>query len=89
MEEFGLTIAAFPLTAFVFMVTKGEDAQEVESVRAFYPDMVVTVGKLRDKFDFDTITLYGPKAYIDHLREPLERAYKDCKVTLAYAGNDD
>lgn len=89
MEEYGLTIAAFPLTAFVFMVTKGEDAQEVESVRAFFPGMLTTVSALREKFAFDAITLYGPKVYIDHLKEPLERNFKDCKVTLAYAGTEE
>lgn len=89
MEEYGLTIAAFPLTAFVFMVTKGDDAQEVESVRTFFPDMLTTVSTLREKFAFDTITLYGPKVYVDHLKEPLERNFKDCKVTLAYAGDGE
>lgn len=85
MEEttvYDIMIAAFPEAALNIIVTQGEDAAEVERVLAFEPDMVETIDGLIQRYGgFETATLYGPQAYIEHIRDTMVNSFDTAEVS--------
>lgn len=94
---YSLLIAAQPTVPIILMVTKGDDAKQVDSEKCFYPALVEKVEAKISEFDIDSITIYGPRTYITHIGDNLKQAlaakgdkqnFLSENIKLAYAGEE-
>lgn len=83
---FDLTIAAYPTTPLVLMVTEGQEAREVDGRKCFFPDMTDSVREMLDEYDIETITVYGPRTYAAHVASTLNKKFPDTIVSAEFAG---
>ena len=86
-ELYDLMIAASPLMPFAFMVTRHDDADAnmIDQMNGFYPDMLDIVTQLKKKYHIVSICVYGPRKYITPLKPTLEDRFENYDVKLIYA----
>ena len=90
-ELYDLMIAASPLTAMAFMVTKHDDpdARMVYQTNGFYPDMLDIITQLKKQYHIISICVYGPRKYITPFKQTLENRFENYDVKLIFAGEEN
>lgn len=83
-----LLIAAQPTVPLILMVTEGEDAKQIDNEKCFYPALIERVRAKISEYDIESITVYGPRTYVTHIGDDIERAFPNENVKLAFAGEE-